>query len=228
MQKASCRLSLLNHFGGPIVRREKKSQCQQLRNMRIGVLVFRVIFYAFVYVIGLADAIAEDNDEAFDPVTGYRIAHYRAAVPDAVKGGTRVDLDKVDELIAKGALLLDVMPSEGAGPDPATGQWRLSRPHSSIPGSVWLPDVGRGRITPGFDNYLTDNLAKLTAGDKSRAIVVFCQSDCWMAWNAVQRIAALGYDKLYWFPEGTDGWVEWGDRKLVPTTPVPLAPASDP
>ncbi len=167
-----------------------------------------------------AFAQAGEDDEAFDPVTGYRIAHYRAAVPDTVKGGTRVDLDRVDALIKEGAILLDVMPSEGAGPDPATGQWRLSRPHSSIPGSTWLPDVGRGRITPAFEDYLARNLETLTSADKARAIIVFCQSDCWMAWNAVQRIAALGYSTLYWFPEGTDGWVEWGDRKLTPATPV--------
>ncbi len=150
------------------------------------------------------------------------MAHYRAAVPETVPGGTRVDLDKVDALIKSGAVLLDVMPSEGAGPDPKTGQWRLSRPHQSIPGATWLPDVGRGKITPAFDAYLKANIGTLTKGDKIKSIVVFCQSDCWMAWNAVQRLAALGYSALYWFPEGTDGWVEWGDRKLVPIDPVPL------
>jgi len=182
---------------------------------RIGV----ALFVGFAMLFGTLAQAGED-DEAFDPVTGYRIAHYRAAVPDTVKGGTRVDLDRVDELIKEGAILLDVMPSEGAGPDPATGQWRLSRPHSSIPGSTWLPDVGRGHITPAFEDYLARNLEKLTNADKARAIIVFCQSDCWMSWNAVQRIAALGYSTLYWFPEGTDGWVEWGDRKLASVTPV--------
>lgn len=165
---------------------------------------------------------AGEDDDAFDPVTGFRIAHYRAAVPETVKGGTRVDLDKVDELLKDGAILLDVMPSEGAGPDPATGAWRLSRPHQTIPGSTWLPDVGRGKITPAFESYLADNAARLTGGDKAKALIVFCQSDCWMAWNAVQRLALLGYTSLYWFPEGTDGWVEWGDRKLAPATPVPF------
>lgn len=170
-------------------------------------------------------ACAGEDADAFDPITGYRIAHYRAAVPETVKGGTRVDLDRVDALLKDGALLLDVMPSEGAGPDPATGAWRLSRPHQTIPAATWLPDVGRGKVTPPFEAYLADNVARLTAHDKAKAIIVFCQSDCWMAWNAVQRIAALGYTSLYWFPEGTDGWVEWGDRKLVPAVPVPFPPA---
>lgn len=174
---------------------------------------------------GGLDAAAGADEDAFDPATGYRIAHYRAAVPDTVKGGTRVDLDAVDNLLKQGAVLLDVMPSEGAGPDPATGAWRLSRPHQTIPGAAWLPDVGRGKITTDYEQYLASNLDRLSGGDKARALIVFCQSDCWMAWNAVQRIAALGFTHIYWFPEGTDGWVEWGDRKLVPATPVPFPPA---
>jgi PQQ-dependent catabolism-associated CXXCW motif protein len=170
---------------------------------------------------GLALAAAA-GDEAFDPVTGYRIAHYRAAVPETVPGGTRVDLDAVDRLIAGGATLLDVMPSEGAGADPETGAWRLSRPHSSIPGATWLPDVGRGKISPAFEAYLATETARLTAGDKAKPLIVFCQSDCWMGWNAVQRLSKLGYTQIHWYPEGTDGWVEWGDRKLAPVDPVPL------
>lgn len=69
------------------------------------------------------------DEESFDPATGYRVAHYRGAVPATVPGGTRIDLEKLDGLLNEGAVLLDVMPSEGAGPDPANGAWRLSRPH---------------------------------------------------------------------------------------------------
>lgn len=173
---------------------------------------------------GLLGLSARAADDSFDPETGFRIAHYRGAVPDSVPGGTRINLEKLDALMKSGAVLLDVMPSEGAGADPATGEWRLSRTHQSIPGSTWLPDVGKGKITPAFDAFLASNLEKLTNGDKAKAVILFCQSDCWMAWNAVQRAAKLGYAALYWFPEGTDGWVEWGDRKLETATPVPLKP----
>jgi PQQ-dependent catabolism-associated CXXCW motif protein len=165
---------------------------------------------------------ATDVDSAFDPVTGYRIAHYRAAVPDTVAGGTRVDLVTTDALIKSGAVLVDVMPAEGAGPDPATGAWRLSRPHQTISGATWLPDVGRGKIPPEIEDFFKRNLERLSGGDKARPLILFCQSDCWMAWNAVQRAAGYGYSALQWFPEGTDGWVEWGDRKLVPAVPVGL------
>lgn len=167
-------------------------------------------------------ARAANDAESFDPITGYRIAHYRAAVPETVPGGTRIDRDKLDALIKAGAVLLDVMPSEGAGADPQTGEWRLSRPHQTIPGATWLPDVGKGRLKDGFENYLKSNVLRLTNGDAAKPVIVFCQSDCWMGWNVVQRLAKLGHTQIYWFPEGTDGWVEWGDRKLVPAVPVPL------
>ena len=173
-----------------------------------------------------AAAYGTEPDASFDLETGYRIAHYRAAVPDTVPGGTRIDLEKLDRLITSGALLLDVMPSEGAGPDPATGAWRLSRSHQTIPGATWLPDVGRGKLTDGFEDYLKRNLDLLTSSNTAKPVVIFCQSDCWMAWNAVQRAAKIGYSALYWYPEGTDGWVEWGDRKLVPVKPVPFQKGS--
>lgn len=182
-------------------------------------------FFLLALVVRPSSADAEDKS-AFDPATGYRISHYRAAVPATVPGGTRVDRNAVDGLITEGAILLDVMPSEGGGPDPNTGEWRLLRQHLTIPGATWLPDVGKGKLKEGYENYLKANVLRLTDGHSEKAIVVFCQSDCWMGWNVVQRLSKIGYTSIYWFPDGTDGWVEWGDRKLVPATPVPLKGAT--
>lgn len=180
------------------------------------------IIASLAAVLSAASAFAAEDAASFDPITGYRIARYRAAVPETVPGGTRIDRDKLDQLIKDGAVLLDVMPSEGGGADPQTGAWRLSRPHQTIPGATWLPDVGKGKLKDGFENYLKANVLKSTDGDTAKPVIVFCQSDCWMGWNVVQRLAKLGYSQIYWYPEGTDGWVEWGDRKLVPAEPVPL------
>lgn len=165
-----------------------------------------------------ATAGAGGGNPDFDPVTGYRIAHYRSPVPPDVPGGKRVDADDIDQLLPKGALLVDVMPAEGPGYEPATGKW-LGPTHQTIPGSTWLPDVGRGRIKPELDCFFRSELARLTGGDAAKPLVFFCQSDCWMAWNAVQRAHSYGYRALYWYPEGNDGWRDW-DRKLAPATPV--------
>ena len=165
---------------------------------------------------------AETQGDNFDPKTGYRIKHYRAALPDAVPGGQRVNTEEVEKIFqARSAIFIDVMPSTGAGFDPKSGQWRLTKTRDNIPGSVWLPDVGHGTLEPTLDRYFIENLTSLTSGDKSKPLLFYCQSDCWMAWNAVKRASSLGYPNLYWYPEGTDGWGDW-DNPVEPAKPVPV------
>lgn len=165
---------------------------------------------------------ASGESANFDPETGFRIKHYRAALPAEVPGGTRVSTEETERIWRdKAAIFVDVMPATGAGFDPRTGAWRLTKSHDHIPGSVWLPDVGRGRISPALERYLEKNLARLSEGRKDRAFLFYCQSDCWMAWNAVQRAAGLGFTKIYWYPEGVDGWSDW-DNPMTPAQARPV------
>ena len=174
-----------------------------------------------------AGAATAKPDPFYDPVTGYRTEHYRAATPSDVPGGTKIELEEIDRLTTKiadpaaRAILVDVMPSTGAGYDPASGEWRLTKRHGHIPGSTWLPDVGRGQISAELDSYFRSNLAQLTGGDFDKPMIIYCQSDCWMGWNAVQRAAGYGYTKIYWYPDGIDGWRDW-DRDFEPAEPVPV------
>lgn len=162
--------------------------------------------------------------EHFDSVTGFRISSYRAPLPQEAPGATRIFAADLPALLAeKRAVLIDVMAAEGGGIDGETGQWRLIKTHDHIPGSTWLPDVGRGHIDARLESYFQSNLARLTDGDKARAIVIYCQSDCWMSWNAVRRAAAYGYSQIYWLPEGVDGWIDW-DGPVTPAVPVPVRP----
>ncbi len=164
------------------------------------------------------------EDSYFDPLTGYRINHYRAPVPEKAPGGKRVRVDDVEQIIAdKSVILIDVMASTGPGPDLKTGAWRMVKIRENIPGSVWLPNVGKGKLSDQILNYFKDNLKRLTKGNKSHPIVIYCQADCWMSWNAVKRASELGYTNIYWYPEGTDGWLDW-DGRLVVAKPVPLPP----
>ena len=71
-----------------------------------------------------------------------------------------------------------------------------------------------------MQRYLSANLLRL-APDPDRAIVVFCMADCWMSWNAVQRIRSLGYSNVLWFAEGVDGWLDQG-WELDAIAPVPV------
>jgi PQQ-dependent catabolism-associated CXXCW motif protein len=72
-----------------------------------------------------------------------------------------------------------------------------------------------------MERYFRDNLARLSQGDKARAMLFYCQANCWMSWNAAKRAISYGYSRVYWYPEGTDGWAAAG----LPTEtgePVPL------
>ena len=169
-------------------------------------------------------ALAEDAAE-FDAATGYRITRYRAPVPEVVPGAKRIFFDDVEALAkSKEVILLDVMSAEGGGADPVTGQWRLVKPRQHIAGSHWLPNVGKGVLDAGLESYFRSNLERLTGGDKSRQIVIYCQADCWMGWNAAKRAANYGYTAVTWYPEGTDGWRDW-DGTLVAAEPVAMDPA---
>jgi len=132
-------------------------------------------------------------------------------------------VEDVDRLLGQGAALIDVMPAR-AGYDPVTGEWRLVDRRQNISGSVWLPEVGRGRLEPRIRAFFEDALKRLTMERADRPLVFYCMADCWMSWNAVKRAAALGYRNLHWFPEGSDGWLGAG-RPLVDGDPWPLPPS---
>lgn len=189
----------------------------------------KAIAAAFVRISGAAITFALAQSLAaaappdlFDPVTGYRTSRYQAAVPDLPPAGQRVWIDDIDRLVREDrAVLLDVSPIHGAGYDKHTGVWLLSKPHETLPGATWLPEVGRGDVEPLIERYFAHHLARLTEGDKARPVIIFCHADCWMSWNAMKRAAAFGYTALKWFPEGTDGWRDF-DRTLVPASPAPV------
>ncbi|MGB0747848.1 MAG: PQQ-dependent catabolism-associated CXXCW motif protein [Magnetospiraceae bacterium] len=161
---------------------------------------------------------------AVDMPDGYRLDHYRAATPQTVPGGTVVTLPEAQAMVADGkALILDVV---GAGRFLTPGledEWLVAEPRHSLPGAVWLPNVGRGTLTPQLERYYRENLQRLTGGRKDNPILIFCIADCWMAWNAVKRAASYGYQAVYWYREGTDGWREAG-LPLIAVTPEPLPP----
>lgn len=159
----------------------------------------------------------------FDAATGYRTDRYRAPVDRPLEGGATATLAEVDRLVRdENAALVDVMPAR-AGFDPETGAWRLVEERRNIPGSVWLPEVGRGTLEPRIAAYFEASLARISGARTDRPLIFYCMADCWMSWNAVKRAASLGYERLYRFEEGTDGWRDAG-RPLVAGDPWPVPP----
>jgi PQQ-dependent catabolism-associated CXXCW motif protein len=142
---------------------------------------------------------------------GYRLDAYRAPVPATLNGARVLDAAAAAELWRKGGVaFVDVLPRppKPAGL-PAGTLWR-DQPHSTIPGAVWLPNVGFGALNAETESYFRAGLSAVTRGDVNAPLVIFCQRDCWMSWNAAKRALAYGYTDLSWFPTGVDGWGEAG------------------
>lgn len=153
---------------------------------------------------------------------GYRMDHYRAATPDHLPGARTVTAPEARDLAGHGAVLVDVTPIGRAAM--GARQWILPAPHESLPGAVWLPNAGYGRLDPAMDGWFRDQLARLTDGDKARPLIFFCMADCWMSWNAGRRaMTEYGYRAVHWFPEGTDGWrfEMWPMAEAIPVPPPP-------
>jgi PQQ-dependent catabolism-associated CXXCW motif protein len=49
-------------------------------------------------------------------------------------------------------------------------------------------------------------LACAPGGNNETLLVIYCQADCWMSWNAAKQALSYGYTNVAWYPEGTDGW----------------------
>jgi PQQ-dependent catabolism-associated CXXCW motif protein len=152
---------------------------------------------------------------------GYRMDDYRAPTPQTVTGGVVLDTDAAHALWESGAAVwIDVLPAPRRPANlPASALW-LPLPHRDIPGSIWLPDIGRGGLSPELEGYFRHHLEAAAAGRKDAAMVFYCLADCWMSWNAAKRAISWGYTRVYWFPDGTDGW-EASKFPMADIEPVP-------
>lgn len=160
-----------------------------------------------------AENVAEPED--------YRMDHYRAPVPATLQGGTVLDAEEAHALWQDGtAAFIDVLP-RAPKPDnlPEDTIWR-EKPRPSIPGAIWLPNVGYGAIADVTADYFRNGLQKATGGDPDHPVVFFCLAECWMSWNAAKRAIEWNHSQVYWFPDGTDGWVfeEFPTEEIDPFT----------
>jgi PQQ-dependent catabolism-associated CXXCW motif protein len=108
------------------------------------------------------------------------------------------------------AVFVDVMPQPPKPANLPSGTLWRDPPRSSIPGAVWLPNVGFGEIAAETDAYFQRGLGAATGSDRTRPLVFFCERNCWMSWNAAKRAMTYGYSAVHWYPDGTDGWREAG------------------
>lgn len=143
---------------------------------------------------------------------GYRLDRYREPVPSTLKGARVITTEEAERIWTdRSAIFIDVFPKAPKPPNlPAGTIWR-DPSHMSIKGGRWLPNVGLGVLAPEAEAYFRARLAALTQGDTAKAVVFYCQKDCWLSWNAAKRAVEWGYSTVIWFPDGSDGWSEAGN-----------------
>jgi PQQ-dependent catabolism-associated CXXCW motif protein len=142
---------------------------------------------------------------------GFRLDHFRSDVPATLEGATVVTTAEAERLWrSRKAVFIDVLPKPPKPANlPAGTIWREPE-REDIPGSIWLPNVGFGVLEPAMESYFRHGLSEATGGDSDRPVLFYCLERCWMSWNAAKRALALGYRKVLWYPDGTDGWSRRG------------------
>lgn len=170
----------------------------------------------------------QERRSAVPELEGYRTADYHAPVPATLTGATVVDTEGLVALIGRERpALVDVHAGARRPPPGWGGSLWLPPERETIPGAVWLPNVGVGEPPDDLRAYFAASLEALTGGRKDRPLVFFCARDCWLSWNAAKRARhELGYLRVYWYPDGIDGWREAG-RPLVRVHPFEPAGAED-
>ncbi len=161
-----------------------------------------------------AETVAEPPD--------YRMEEYRAPVPSTLKGAAVVSTEEARALWEKKqAIFFDVMPRLPKPEKLPPGTIWRDKARMDIPGSIWLSNVGYGALSTEMSAYFRDGLSASTKNDKSRKILFYCMTDCWMSWNAARRALEWGYSDVVWYPKGADGWSGSG-LPLVAAKPFEL------
>ncbi|TMJ84894.1 MAG: PQQ-dependent catabolism-associated CXXCW motif protein [Alphaproteobacteria bacterium] len=156
--------------------------------------------------VTLAWTVSAHAENAPEP-EGYRTVNYRAPVPATLAGARVLRTEQAESLWrSRSGVFVDVLPRPTKPSNlPAGTIWR-DKPRFNIPGSIWLPDTGYGELAATTETYLRHGLVKATGGSTAKLLVIYCQADCWMSWNAAKRALSYGYSNVAWYPEGTDGW----------------------
>jgi quinoprotein dehydrogenase-associated probable ABC transporter substrate-binding protein/PQQ-dependent catabolism-associated CXXCW motif protein len=163
-------------------------------------------------------AAATSTRPTVEEPAGYRTDRYRAPVPATLAGATVLDAGSLKALIeAERPVVVDVMPKTRKPEGRDASQLWIEPKREGVPGAVWLPNVGYGELASDFRAYFETELAGLTGGDKAKPVVFYCDANCWMSWNAAKRAREeFGYTRVYWFPEGVQGWKS---ARLEPAAP---------
>jgi PQQ-dependent catabolism-associated CXXCW motif protein len=138
---------------------------------------------------------------------GYWTGPINGAVPATLRGATVLKTDELTALLKiEKVVLIDASNAPHRPEKLAPNAPWMPTPHPIIPDSLWIAGSGMGEITPAVDAVYRAHLAKATGDDFDMPIVVYCHERCWLSYNAAKRALSYGYRKVYWYPDGIEGW----------------------
>ncbi|HWS66496.1 MAG TPA: DUF2380 domain-containing protein [Steroidobacteraceae bacterium] len=157
---------------------------------------------------------------------GYWEGNVDAPTPSTLHGGRVIHVAEIEALLRQGrAVVIDASNMPRRPAELAPGAPWLPLPHRAIPDALWLPGVGAGALTREVDDFYRSRLGKATAGNVDVPLVVYCHENCWLSWNAGKRAIGYGYRRVFWFPDGIEGWTAAGRRTKVAAPEGPAAQA---
>jgi PQQ-dependent catabolism-associated CXXCW motif protein len=148
-------------------------------------------------------------------------------VPATVRGGKVIHTRELAALLEKKDLVIIDVSNAPRRPDslPAATPW-LPLPHRAIPGAIWIPGAGLGAPPSAIEEYYHQRLDSATGHNAQRPLVIYCHEKCWLSWNAARRAIQYGYRRVYWYPDGIEGWRKANlPTAVIEPDPVP-APTS--
>ena len=157
--------------------------------------------------------VAEPRDFWLGPIN--------SPVPRTLSGGTVIRANDLSALLKqRRAIAVDVSSSPQRPEKLAPQAVWMPPPHPVIPGSLWIAGAGAGAIDAGTDKLYRQRLAEATSHDLGQPVVVYCHERCWLSWNAAKRAIRYGYRKVYWFPDGIEGWRAAGFETVTAEAPT--------
>jgi PQQ-dependent catabolism-associated CXXCW motif protein len=138
---------------------------------------------------------------------GYWTGPVNGAVPATLRGATVLKTDELTTLLKTEKVVLIDASNAPLRPEKLApnAPW-MPTPHPIIPESLWIAGSGMGEITPAIDAIYRAHLAEATGENLDMPIVVYCHERCWLSYNAAKRALSYGYSKVYWYPDGIEGW----------------------
>jgi len=144
------------------------------------------------------------------------LGEINSPTPATLRGGTVIRAPELAAMLKRGGVVSVDVSNSPLRPEKLAPQavW-MPPPHAIIPGSLWLAGVGAGAIDARTDSFYRRRLAEATQNNFDHPLVVYCHERCWLSWNAAKRAIGYGYRKVYWFPDGIEGWRAAGFPQAV-------------